>query len=205
LAEGLERRPGFALLELLVAMAILAVAIYAALRFFPAGLASLEHQRMVTVATRLAQKEAARWQSGEREPPFAISLAKSGWPGEGGGVVLERDLDPSYLEEWLDRATFNSEGGLLVVREVFEVPPPDESGKCRYVLSYGPPAWLPDQGAAVVAYNPQPLERVDVSDPSLLGPNQYMVADWGAGSFVLGADVRQRTFKRTFKVDFTTP
>ena len=187
MVEGLRRRAGFALLELLVAMAILAVAIYAALRFFPAGLASVEHQRFVTLATRLAQAEVERWRD-EREPPFAVALVRSGWPGT--GVVLDRETSPSDLEAWFDQAAFNpasGEGGLLVVREVFEVPPPDASGNCKYVLSHGPPAWIAGTGAAAVAYDPQPLERADIQDPSQLGPNQYMAANWGAGRFVVRA------------------
>lgn len=200
MASGLRRRAAFALLELLVAMAILAVAIYAALRFFPAGLASIEHQRLITSATRLAQSEVEGWREGRAEPPFAVSLIKSGWPGT--GVVLDRETSPFDVEAWFDRAAFDpttKEGGLLVVREVFEVPPPDPSGNCKYVLSHGPPAWIPGTGAAVVAYNPQPLERADVQDPSQLGPNQYMVADWGSGRFVLQATGGQRAFK----IDFT--
>ena len=181
-------------------MAILAVAVYAALRFFPAGLSTIEHQKLATVATRLAQKEAARWQFGDRVPPFAMALVKSGWPGD--GVVLDREVDPADFEEWLERAIFNPttvEGGILVVREIFRVPPPDASGNCKYVLSYGPLAYIPGTGVAAVAYNPQSLERADVRDPSQLGANQYMVANWGTGRFVLqGAPV-----ERIFKVDFT--
>lgn len=196
-------RRGFALLELLVAMAILAIAIYAALKFFPRGLATIEHQRMVTVATRLAQAEAERWQSGEREPPFAIALVRSGWPETGSGVILDRETRPAALDVWLEQAVFDPttptpRGGLLVIREEFEVPPPI-NGECRYVLSYGPPAFISGRGAAAVVYNPQPFERANVADSSQLGPRQYMVANWTTGTFVVQPAAEQRSFK----IDFT--
>jgi len=58
---GRRRTRGFTLIEVLVAIVLLMVGIYAILKIFPRGFETLERARAGTIAGRLAERELERW------------------------------------------------------------------------------------------------------------------------------------------------
>jgi prepilin-type N-terminal cleavage/methylation domain-containing protein len=70
-----SREAGFTLVEVLVALVVLLIGAYVALRIFPSGFAAIERARQESLAARLADQEIQRWQLAMGSLPEAIVWA----------------------------------------------------------------------------------------------------------------------------------
>ncbi|UCH34225.1 MAG: prepilin-type N-terminal cleavage/methylation domain-containing protein [Armatimonadota bacterium] len=71
-----HRRSGFTLVEVLVALVLLLIGAYVALRVFPSGFAAIERARIESLAARLADQEIQRWRLAAGSLPEAIVWAQ---------------------------------------------------------------------------------------------------------------------------------
>jgi len=72
LAEITARTAGFTLIEVLVALVVLMIGVYAMLRIFPPGFTAIEVSQQRTTAAQLAEAELTRWKLHPESLPDAI-------------------------------------------------------------------------------------------------------------------------------------
>ncbi len=70
--RGLQNCRGFTLIEVLVALVVLMIGVYAMLRIFPPGFTAIELSQQRTAAAQLAEAELARWKLHPESLPDAI-------------------------------------------------------------------------------------------------------------------------------------
>ncbi len=130
---------GFTLIEVLVALVVLVIGIYAMLRIFPPGYSAIETSQQRTVAAQLAEAELNRW----RLQPDAIPDA-----------IVATDYTGALISATLTNNPLNM-GQLLVYGEVGTRVPGTES----YFRWQVPPDQLPilDRLARPLIYNPNDL------------------------------------------------
>jgi type II secretory pathway pseudopilin PulG len=90
---------GFTLAEVLIAVALLTVGIFAALRIFPGGLSAIQLNRNRMLAARLAEQEIQRLKARLEGVPDAIVASESQWVESDNKYVLDfqADYDPRDL------------------------------------------------------------------------------------------------------------
>ncbi|MEN6305863.1 MAG: hypothetical protein ABFD96_24270 [Armatimonadia bacterium] len=179
-------RSGMTLAEILIAMLVLLVGIYAVAKGFPVMLHSIRGEGDRTAMARLAEETVARLTDNQYGLPDAIT---------GGG-----DIRPdTFSEDLMELHTaVNAQEDMLEVRgETFRVPAPyrDTSGSvpatnpARYVLSVGPTQVITNGYPYV--YMLVPLqERAD--NPSALNPSDatnWFYADNAQGKIVVPSTV----------------
>jgi type II secretory pathway pseudopilin PulG len=101
-ARGLltrARQPagGFTLVEVLIAVILLTIGIFAALRIFPGGLDAIQMNRNRMLAARLAQEEVSRWKLRSDSVPDAIVASTSRWVSSMYVLEFPVDYDPRDL------------------------------------------------------------------------------------------------------------
>ena len=172
-----RREGGFTLVEVLVAMAILAVGIYAAIAIFPTGFAAMEYNRQQTLAARLAQSEIQRWKDRTGSLPDAI-VSRS----PGGEVNVNYSLDRLVFDSanpnWQPDATWQPRyiiGETVVVPSTSTVP---EYRVPLYVLTMSP---LDRQQPGLVVYSTAYHELSQRSDLSSEGNQHQFYVDAGTG------------------------
>ncbi len=170
LRTGRNGRRGFTLVEVLVALVILLVGIYAVMVIFPRGYAAMEATQLRTIASQLAESELARWQLAPESLPDAIvatdyngnlitgtivgTPSVSGTPGSAAKMLLtwranqlpmpgSREFDLPVI----DYATFAD-----LVRAPGAVYGPEDLTACQY----DPVSSYPLDGGATLHPNWQP-------------------------------------------------
>ncbi len=109
-----NRRAGSTLVEILVAMVILAVGIMTVVRLFPVGFGIITGAENRTVATKLAQKGAEQWKT------MAASLPSAIVPIDDNGDILSNQLSGPPFEGVVEDGNSFYRGNVLNYRNVLE-------------------------------------------------------------------------------------
>jgi len=193
-----RRQGGFTLVEVLVALAILAVGVYASLAIFPTGFATVAYNRSLTMAARLAEGELQRWKTRAASLPEAIVSRDP----DTGVVGTDYDPDRLYFEapnrNWQPDATWLPR---TIIGETVVVPHPPDVGTAPayqvplYVLTMSPlDAAHPD----LVVYS-TPYHEVD--DPHQLDPaadHYQFCANYDQGYL----DFDESALDRHFRIEY---
>ena len=152
--SGIGGKRGFTLLEVLVAMAILVIGIYALIRIFPVGLASIEYGKSRTIAAQLAEKQIAHWRLRADNLSDAIAGWEAGsYPTDYDSTSLDPDADnPNYQPDscWLPR---------LIVGEKVQIQASGSAGLPFYLLAFAPIQKF--SGSDPIIVYSTPYSRVD--------------------------------------------
>lgn len=192
-------RGGFTLVEVLVALVILGVGVYASIAIFPTGFAAMEYNRHLTTAARLAQSEVQRWKDRASALPDAI-VARN--PATG---VVTTNFNPTRLvfnaanpnwqpdAVWLPRTVIGETVMVPSARGLpnYEVP--------TYVLTMSPLA--PGAGAAdLVVYSTPYHELDDRTDLSSTGDRQQFYVDITSGDVFF--DTPAASIERRVRIEY---
>jgi len=202
-----RRDRGFTLVEVLVALVILLVGAYVALRIFPAGFAAIERARLESQAARLADAEIQRWQLAAGSLPEAIVWADS----SSGSLIYNTNYDPTDLTpneanpNWQPDSAYWPRTIIGEVLPVGDVADPDTGAirvpLCR--LRFGPLEHLydsPGPGDYPLFIYTTEYERVDRAD--------FLSDDKDWGRYCIDYDAAAISFDyaeypRQFRVEFT--
>jgi len=159
---------GFTLIEVLVALIILGVGMYAAIAIFPTGFAAMEYNRNVTKAARLADGEIQRWKARAASLPEAIVAQDAA-----GAVQVDYSLDrlefDSANPNWQPNATWAPR---TIVGETIVIPSPRGGAQHEvplYVLTMSP---LDHDNPRLVVYSTPYQEVTSESELATDGDHQ---------------------------------
>lgn len=157
-------RSGLTLVELLVAMVILLVGIYAVAKGFPALFRNIDAQRGITEMARLCEGMIERLKDHPSRLPAGVTCHYK--PSAGTVDLIHPDSEPVPDDGTTPPAPNARDDLIEVRREVFRVPgPAGQTGPAVYPLNLGPAAW---DAAAQLLYARElvELERLDRVPPA---------------------------------------
>ncbi|HUT75220.1 MAG TPA: prepilin-type N-terminal cleavage/methylation domain-containing protein [Armatimonadota bacterium] len=210
-----RQSPGFTLVEVLVALVILLIGAYAALRLFPAGFAAIERSRQESIASRLADREIQRWRLAAGSLPEAIVWADS----SSASLQYRPDYDPDDLRPKATNPNWEPDSVYLprtIIGEMLPIGDVETAGAIRVPLCrlrFGPLEHLydnPADGDPLFIYTTryQRVDRVgfllDATAPSPRDWERYYIDyDQGAISFDYVPSAAGGGYDRKFRVEFT--
>ncbi len=160
------RRPagGFTLVELLVAVVVLMIGIYAMMRIFPGGFSAIEAGHHRTVAAQLAEAELARWRLDPDTLPDAI--VATDYQGRLVGVTLVNTVDNlPQLHVWGELAA--ATGGMTYSHVALDSEQLRRLKEIAWPLIYSPNDLTPSQfNAAIGEYREPPGAREATPHPT---------------------------------------
>lgn len=170
-----KRSSGLTLIELLVAMSILLVGIYAVARGFPALFGVLESERVRTEMARSAEERLEQLKSASYQLPEAIA-------GHGPWMeVFDPDAYPETIPGDPDVWAANARDDLIwILGEVFEAPAVNPGmGVSIYPLGMGPASIADTENAGdyLEVYHFTRLERLEERPPGGMVPAGYFHLD----------------------------
>jgi prepilin-type N-terminal cleavage/methylation domain-containing protein len=160
-------RSGLTMVELLVAMVILLVGIYAVAKGFPALFRNIDAQRGITEMARLCEGMIERLEDHPSRLPAAVTCHYK--PSAGTVDLIHPDSEPVPDDGTTPPAPNSRDDLIEVRREVFRVPgPAGQTGPAVYPLNLGPAAW---DAAAQLVYARElvELERLSRDDFQHIG------------------------------------